>query len=164
MYRCQPRLRLEGVDAEDLRPGEQILSLDGSSGTVEAVTWTGGPAVMYDLTVGTAHTYHVGDGAWLVHNCDIPLGPNSASISKANEEASGLFPSKARRSEVHHERPIYLGGERSGATSRIPAPYHQLITNAFRQLAPYGTAATKALSDADVTKIMERVYAQFPLR
>jgi hypothetical protein len=39
---------------------------------VDAVIFTDGTATVYNLTVDEAHTYFVGDGAWLVHNCGGP--------------------------------------------------------------------------------------------
>ncbi len=43
--------------------------MDGDYGSVEAITVTDAPQRMYNLTVADAHTYFVGDGQWLVHNC-----------------------------------------------------------------------------------------------
>jgi len=56
------------LDAEDLVPGLHVPSADGTNGVVEAISWTAGPATMYNLTVEEAHTFFVGEGAWLVHN------------------------------------------------------------------------------------------------
>ena len=57
------------VDAADLRSGDHVPSADGSVGVVGEISWDGGPATMFNLTVEIAHTYFVGDGEWLVHNC-----------------------------------------------------------------------------------------------
>jgi hypothetical protein len=46
--------------------------VDGDFGTVDAVVITDGTAEVYNLTVDEAHTYFVGDGAWLVHNACPP--------------------------------------------------------------------------------------------
>jgi len=45
-----------------------VVSADGDFGTVDAVVTTNGTAEVYNITVDEAHTYFVGDGAWLVHN------------------------------------------------------------------------------------------------
>lgn len=66
------------VLAQDLRPGDHVRSADGSQGVVSSVSWTGGRSVMYNLTVAVDHTYFVGDGRWLVHNCDEALQPRDA--------------------------------------------------------------------------------------
>jgi len=52
-----------------------VVSADGDFGTVDAVVITNGTAEVYNLTVDEAHTYFVGDGAWLVHNA-CPLLPH----------------------------------------------------------------------------------------
>ena len=56
------------LNAEDLETGLHVPSADGLPGSVGSVLWTGGPAVMYNLTVDVAHTFFVGSGGWLVHN------------------------------------------------------------------------------------------------
>ena len=60
----------EWIDAEDLEVGEEILSLDGDYGIVEkVVVIEDANQPMYNLTVDEAHTFFIGDGDWLVHNC-----------------------------------------------------------------------------------------------
>ncbi|MBE7529129.1 MAG: hypothetical protein HS099_05290 [Ardenticatenaceae bacterium] len=56
--------------AANLQPGDEIRDAAWGTGTVEAITFTATPQTMYNFTVATAHTYFVGDGQWLVHNCD----------------------------------------------------------------------------------------------
>jgi len=57
------------VDAEDLIPGEHVPSVRGAMGLVSAIRWDAGGATMYDLTVASVHTFAVGAGGWVVHNC-----------------------------------------------------------------------------------------------
>jgi hypothetical protein len=119
---------------------------------------------MWDLTVETAHTFFVGTGQWLVHNtCGRVSTPTNETIGRLTPDAESLWPAKAGRIELHHVRPKYLGGDPMGALVSIPAAYHQLITNAFRALAPYGSATTRALTDAEVIRIMDAVYRNFPI-
>jgi hypothetical protein len=59
----------EWVNAGELEVGELIYSLDGEFGAVESVVFVADPQQMYNLTVDEAHTFFVGDGEWLVHNC-----------------------------------------------------------------------------------------------
>ena len=59
--------------AGDLETGDRILALDGSYGTVKALTIVKQSQAMYDLTVAEAHTFAVGAGEWVVHNCPAPL-------------------------------------------------------------------------------------------
>jgi hypothetical protein len=58
--------RVEGrgfVPAGELEPGDRVETAAGASGTVGAVTWDGGPATMWNLTVAVDHTFYVGQGA-----------------------------------------------------------------------------------------------------
>ena len=48
-----------------------ILSLDGDYGTVEQIILVeDAHQPMYNLTVDEVHTFAVGEGEWVVHNCD----------------------------------------------------------------------------------------------
>ncbi|MBV6396581.1 MAG: hypothetical protein HFACDABA_02181 [Anaerolineales bacterium] len=57
------------MDAEDLRFGDEIPQADGSTGVVWLRWNVYKTQEMYNLTVDTAHTFFVGEGQWLVHNC-----------------------------------------------------------------------------------------------
>ncbi|MCU0500067.1 MAG: HINT domain-containing protein [Anaerolineae bacterium] len=65
------------IEAGDLVVGDQIRTLDGSYGTVERVTIITQTETMYNLMVDEAHTFFVGDGAWLVHNGADVQSPDS---------------------------------------------------------------------------------------
>jgi hypothetical protein len=60
------------TDAKDLEPGDHLRKADGSYGVVGTVTFEDSPRRMYNLTVGTVHTFFVGEGQWLVHNTCLP--------------------------------------------------------------------------------------------
>lgn len=49
--------------------GAEVRSANGWYGTVQEIQFILHPQPMYDLTVAEAHTFFVGDGQWLVHNC-----------------------------------------------------------------------------------------------
>jgi Pretoxin HINT domain len=57
------------VLAGDLLVGEQIRTESGQNATVVAFTLDATPSTMWDLTVDGAHSFFVGSGAVLVHNC-----------------------------------------------------------------------------------------------
>jgi RHS repeat-associated protein len=57
------------VDAEDLQTGDRVRQADGTTGIVWLQWNVHKTQEMYNLTVDTAHTFFVGDGQWLVHNC-----------------------------------------------------------------------------------------------
>ena len=72
------------VEARDLQPGEHVPSIAGGNGVVGAITWDGGRATMYDLTVETVHTFAVGTGGWVVHNCAVDdIGPTLDRIRRS---------------------------------------------------------------------------------
>ncbi|WNG52085.1 hypothetical protein F0U60_54250 [Archangium minus] len=83
-----------------------------------------------------------------------------AQYWRLKAEAERLYPDKVGRYEEHHFWPRYLGGRKNGPTYKLPAPYHQLITNAFREKHPYGRESP---NEARVKEIMMEVYSEFPI-
>ncbi|MBK9712369.1 MAG: hypothetical protein IPO81_13770 [Kouleothrix sp.] len=71
------------VDADNLRPGEHVWRLDGSTGIVQTHWVEARPQEMYNLTVAVAHTFFVGKQHWLVHNiaCRLPNGEVGQTLS-----------------------------------------------------------------------------------
>ncbi len=69
---------------------------------------------------------------------------------------------KLRRAEeeFHHITPKYLGGDKNGPLIPLDGAYHQVITNEFRTLWPYGKGIPSAL---ELQNIMEQVYSKYPL-
>jgi RHS repeat-associated protein len=76
------------------------------------------------------------------------------------KEAQRLYPNKAGKIELHHITPKYLGGSKNGAVVPLDASYHQVITNEFRSLWPYGNGIPSA---TELKNIMNQVYAKYPL-
>jgi hypothetical protein len=74
--------------------------------------------------------------------------------------AKKLYPNKANKNEKHHIIPKYAGGDPKGATISINAAYHQVITNLFRELLPYGSAK---LNGSELTDLLSKVYSKLPL-
>jgi hypothetical protein len=72
------------VAASELRPGELVARDSGMPGEVDSVTWDGGPAVMWNLTVAVDHTFFVGDGGWWVHNA-CGWGPTYGDLRRHGE-------------------------------------------------------------------------------
>jgi hypothetical protein len=68
--------------------------------------------------------------------------------------------SAAAKIEYHHITPKYLGGDAKGPTVPLNAAYHQLITNAFRDLHKYGQQKP---TQAELEIIMKKVYDAYPL-
>ncbi len=92
----------------------------------------------------------------------VPGGGEEKAATKVGSlaaDAEKLYPKLAGKFQEHHIIPQYLGGAKDGATARIPAAYHQLITNAFRDRLAYGV---KHSAEA-VQQTVKEVYRLFPL-
>ena len=61
----------------------------------------------------------------------------------------------------HHVDPKYMGGPSNGKLIPLDAAYHQMITNEFRSIHPYGTR--KLLDESVRYSIMQKVYMKYPL-
>ncbi len=57
------------MQAGQLQPGMHVLRAEGQVGVVEAVVVIPGAGTMYNLEVSNVHTFEVGLGQWVVHNC-----------------------------------------------------------------------------------------------
>jgi RHS repeat-associated protein len=93
---------------------------------------------------------------------DPPGGGNNDDPCYTPEDISNAqkqYPNKTGTQD-HHITPKYLGGDPSGPTVPLDSAYHQQITNAFRNLWPYGsgTPTPEQLQD-----IMDQVYNQYPI-
>ncbi len=75
-------------------------------------------------------------------------------------EAEQRYPDKRGKYEEHHFFPVYLGGKADGLKYRLPAAYHQLITNAFRRKHAYGQEPPR---EARAREIMLEVYSAYPI-
>jgi len=84
-------------------------------------------------------------------------GQYSDDLVKAAQE---LYPEKAGITQLHHIAPKYLGGAADGALVPLDGAYHQVITNEFRNIYPYGQGA---VDEVQRQLIMNRVYTKFPL-
>lgn len=93
-----PFYTADGWDgAGELINGDVVRNSEGEWGAVRSVREIGRPRVMHNLTVAEAHTFFVGERAWLVHNA----GCSPSELLAQNMEASGLGPRPAG-SAAHH--------------------------------------------------------------
>ncbi len=84
----------------------------------------------------------------------------SAAVEDLISNAQELYPKKAGTTELHHIFPKYLGGEADGALVPLDGAYHQVITNEFRSIYPYGLPYPSLEESLD---ILEKVYTKYPL-
>jgi RHS repeat-associated protein len=61
------------VEAGRIRPGASVKTAGGTAAVV-SVRSEPYMGTLWDLTVDGAHTFFVGEGKWLVHNCDLHAG------------------------------------------------------------------------------------------
>jgi hypothetical protein len=79
------------VNAGDLTVGTVLTSFDGEDGIIQLGTITATERIeqeqiMYNLTVDTAHTFFVGEGQWLVHNCPSLNLANSYTFNRGQRQ------------------------------------------------------------------------------
>jgi hypothetical protein len=56
--------------------GMHVLEADGQYGVVTGWKVVAGTKALYNLEVAQDHTFTVGVGQWVVHNCSLPTGPS----------------------------------------------------------------------------------------
>ncbi len=80
-----PWLTTKGwITAGKLHLGDHILRLDGTTARVTNLHAVAGEQDMWDLTVSKVHTFAVGDGQWVVHNCDIRMDPRNIRFTQGS--------------------------------------------------------------------------------
>jgi hypothetical protein len=81
-----PWLTTKGwITAGQLHLGNEVQLLDGATATVIGLKIVPGTAAMYDLTVSNVHTFAVGDGQFVVHNCTLT---DNSTTATADERAA----------------------------------------------------------------------------
>ena len=87
-------------------------------------------------------------------------GPDVVNLIKLAEKK---YPKYAGQYHNHHIIPVFLGGSPFGPTIRIPAAYHQLITNEFRSYG-FGYNRGKGMpKHEDLLRIIKEVYSKYPI-
>jgi YD repeat-containing protein len=84
---------------------------------------------------------------------------NAKAVESKIAAAREQYP-KLTGTQQHHVVPKYLGGPANGPRVQLPTAYHQVITNEFRSLAPYGQAKPPP---GELGRILSLVYGKYPL-
>ena len=78
--------------ASFLHVGEPVRQADGSTAVVVSVRSVSGAANMWDLTVANVHTFTVGNGAFVVHNCDFEtFKAKNKGVFTSDDEAKSTY-------------------------------------------------------------------------
>jgi hypothetical protein len=94
-------------------------------------------------------------GGWIA-------GRTAGGMNDLMAQAAARYPNKASLpAEWHHATPLYVGGPSNGPQYLLPAPYHQLITNAWREAVPYGTGGS--VTAKEVEAIASGIYSRYPI-
>lgn len=64
------------LPVKQITVGMHVVRADGSIGLITHWTIVPGVKMMYNLEVAQDHTFTVGDGQWVVHNCGEPINSN----------------------------------------------------------------------------------------
>jgi hypothetical protein len=72
-----------------LHVGEPVRRADGGIATVVAIQVVPGVAAMWDLTVSHVHTFAVGVGEYVVHNCGVESGQVEYGGNRLSREVQG---------------------------------------------------------------------------
>lgn len=142
--------RQDWVQLGELRQGEALRAASGPALALSVGIHSISVPV-YNIEVHGEHVYQVGELGLLVHN---------NCYDELVDGARQLYPNKAYKTELHHITPKYLGGSADGPLSAVDAAYHQLITNEFRALHPYGSLKP---TPERLKELMSLVYAKYPL-
>jgi hypothetical protein len=81
---------------------------------------------MYNLTVDQAHTFFVGEGRWLVHNCSTKLNRALGGVAKDGLQAHHLIPEELA-SHAYLRR--ITGWDHDGAINGILLPDNQDVAD-----------------------------------
>ncbi len=76
-----------------IKVGMHVLRGDGRMGTITGYMLVPGVETMYNLEVAQDHTFTVGEGQWVGHNCDggYKVGITAEDIRNINKEFGGIF-------------------------------------------------------------------------
>jgi HNH/ENDO VII superfamily nuclease len=87
------------VLVSDLKLGMHLLRADGRVSVVTGWQVVPGTKVMYNLEVAQDHTFVVGAGQWVVHNCNRPL-LRSRLGAGPREQAHHIIPCQCENNPV----------------------------------------------------------------
>ena len=163
---------LKTATATTLTAAQSIQPLDGQVGFQQTTTdaevpqQVAGPeSNLYSTETSDARVFENPNGGT---EPTLNLGTNDQIINNEGKSYNDLlkdaqekYPNKAiKADELHHIAPKYLGGAKDGPLIPLNPAYHQVITNEFRNIYPYGLPVP---GEARMLEIMKQVYSKYPL-
>jgi len=106
------------VPVAQLKIGMHVLRADGRYGVVTGYKVVLGAKVMYNLEVAQDHTFTVGVGQWVVHNCNRPA-LRTATGAGSNEQAHHIIPC-ACENDATVQAAIGQGFDFDGTSNGVP--------------------------------------------
>ena len=126
--------RREFVRADQLQPGEQLSSLDGTA-AVESIVPRPGVHTVYNLEVQGDHVYHVAQSGVLVHNgvaCETIGKPKPREIALGKDIPGGGYKTLADQTGASRWQNWAEDGITRSVDSRFGRAYHQAAERAER--------------------------------
>ncbi|HEV8546461.1 MAG TPA: polymorphic toxin-type HINT domain-containing protein, partial [Candidatus Limnocylindrales bacterium] len=156
------------VEAGALTTGMRVMKVDGSYGAIETLRTEIRPVWMWDLTIEDVHTFAVGGGRWLAHNCSpwfLEFGPGQLEthfVSHAGEWAGGIATKEAYLARARSLLSSQPGGTVEGfiRTNGDVLRYNR-FTNEFAVASANGTIRT-LFRPADGLKYWLKQIGQVP--
>jgi hypothetical protein len=129
------------VPVSQLRIGMHVLNAGGGVGTITMLKTVPGTMTMYNLEIAQDHTYAIGEGQWIVHNCD--SGPVSGSDEDPTDNITmqDILNNPQLLRNLSPQQ-VELIAARDGGWVTGPLRKSQLPGETFNQLNPKGTAFT----------------------
>ncbi len=159
------------VDAGELWIGDLLLLMDGRRLAVEHVALRYAATNVYNFRVGRLQNYAVGPDCVLVHNNYANSAAGFAQLSQAKEFGIQSY-SQLRKLiagaelQAHHLIEKRFAGilgvrARGMASIALTEAEHQVFTNGWRRLIPYGSGTANA-TVAQIKRAAGEIYSGFP--
>jgi len=116
--------------------GEPVMEANGATAVVVAVRSVPGDAAMWDLTVATVHTFAVGSGQFVVHNCGDPLRDKATGEIDDSLTGPHIQRSAAKRGWTRDEIRNTIQNGDARPTADITGRGKRLIQGATRYTDP----------------------------
>ncbi len=142
------------VEAGELKAGMHVREANGSWAVVERVTFERHAERMFNLTVGSAHTFFVGQHELLVHNNCGRRGAQSRLRQLANDHEVSRSLRGWIRNEIRHIR----YGNRS--TIRRPPGYELAHRRGYPARRGHSYLHSD-LQNADLHKLQHKIWGYF---